>query len=714
MPGDGRETDMDAAEVERAGRAGPPIVAALLALTLGACADDPGPTGPLPGLPPTVLGVEPSVVEAGGSATVRGLNFPADPSAVEVEVADRSASVTSASETSLGIQLPAPSSMPCRPTRRVQLRVASGGGGDSASHRLSVAPAVSLAPGESRALLAEEDRIECREFPAADAEYLVSVFNASESPSTTVGFEVRGTAGAGEREDSTASASVADRGGIRGEGVDRPRLPSPLREAVAAREAHAELMRATRGPIERARRSPGGLGLEDIGPSGEEVRASGGEPGVSPQQAPPDVGEHVQFRVPDVDQSSGFCDDYIQVTGRVAHVTEHAVLVSDTANPIDGQYDDRLREMGSEFESRMWPVIRDNFGDPLRLDGQLNDDGRLYMLFTPEVNEFSGGVLAFVFGGDFFPRQSDDPDQPACAASDTAEVFYSRAPSRVAPDDYELDATGGWQWVIRSTLAHEVKHLASNAERIARGLPVETPWLEEATAHVAEELYAREVFGLSQGANATYDRTLYCAVRPTVAECEGTPFVMFNEFLWLAQYMQFATSLSSVDANRGDAVFRGSGWWLLRWAVDHAPVPEDEFLRAMTTAADTGIANLEARAGRGWAGILSDWTLSLATDDSPAGEMERQELAVPSWDLRDIYAGLNEDFGTRPFDSPYPLAVRSEEYGSFTAGVGGLPGGSAAILRLIGRPGISQLVEIAPLGGGTLPPELRVSVVRLP
>jgi len=686
----------------------------LPALSLAGCAEDPGPTGPVPGLPPTVLGVEPSVVEAGGTATVRGLNFPSDPSAVDVEFAGQPATVTSASRTSLDIRLPAPSEVPCRPTRRVPLRVSAAGGGDTARHRFSVAPGVSLGPGEFETLPGADARIECREFPAVDGEYVVSVFNTSRSPATRVGFELRGTTGAG-RPDGTGAATVsASRTGPgSSEQALVDALPPALRQGLRSARGHGATLAMNRRVLERARRSSSGTG----GGVRTAVRRA---PGISTQQAPPEVGDHVQIRVPDLDASGSACENYLTVTGRVAHVTEHAVLVSDTANPIDGEYDDVLREMGSEFERRMWPVIAENFGNPLRMDPQLNDDGHLYMLFTPTVNEFTGpyaGTLAFVFSGDFFPRSSSDSTRFTCASSDTAEVFYSRAPTRVAPNEYgSLEATGQWQRVLRSTIVHEVKHLTANAERISRGLPLETAWLEESTAHAAEELYARRVFGFSQGSNATYDETIYCAVRPTFDECRGTPLVMFSEFFWLAEYMQQATTLSSIGASLESAFWRGSGWWLLRWAVDHAPASESEFLSAMTTSPRTGVENLEAQVGRDWTQILSDWTLSLAVDDRGSEDLERAELTVPSWNVRDVFRGLNRDFGSRIalFEDPYPLAVQTESYGSFTRSVAGLPGGSGAIVRLLGNRDSTQLLEITPLDGGDLPPEIGVSVVRLP
>lgn len=685
------------------------LAGVLLLLFLSACAEDAGPTGPIPGLRPTVLGVEPSVVEAGGRAEIRGLNFPSSASAVDVEFADLAATVTSASETSLAVDLPPPAGMPCRPTRRVRLRVTAAGRSDTAGHRLSVAPPITLGAGESRALLAPDARIGCREFPAVDSDYLVSVFNTATDPSTRLAFELSGSTGAGQ-PDSTKAATLSP--SLSGT-PDRPataRIPAAIREEVRAGLGHRRVVEMNRRLLARGDRSPAGRDAAGgPSPGGGAQAAVSADAGVSAQQPPPDVGEHVTFRVPDLNSSGAFCESYVTVTGRVAHVTEHAVLVSDTANPIDGQYDDRLREMGSEFENRMWPVIADNFGDPLRMDPQLNDDGHLYMLFTPAVNDF-GSALAFVFAGDFFPRSE-------CASSDTAEVFYSRAPTRVAPDDYgSLTATGGWQRILRSTLVHEVKHLASNAERISRDLPPETTWLEESTAHAAEELYARRVFGFSQGSNATYDQTVYCAVRPTVSECRGTPYVMVSEFVWLAQYMQSTASISAIGAGGSGALFRGSGWWLLRWAIDHAPESESDFLSAMTTSPRTGVENLVARAGRSWPEILAYWTLSLAVDDRSSEGVSREELTVPSWDIRDIYLGFNQDFGAGGglFGTPYPLVTRTEEYGSFNRSVAGLPGGSGAIFTLLGSRDATQLVEIAPLNGESPPPELRISVVRLP
>src|SRR5690606_11469258 len=199
-----------------------------------------------------------------------------------------------------------------------------------------------------------------------------------------------------------------------------------------------------------------------------------------------------------------------------------------------GTMDAHYEALGREYEESMLPVLEENFGDPFALDTVLGNTGKILMLFSPAVNEF-GGVAGFVMSGDFYPRT-------LCPSSDQAQIFYAIVPtggssSPNTPED--------WHWTIRASVIHEVKHIVSFANRIARDAPsLEESWLEESTARLAEELWGRKVFGNVYKGEAGYRSTIYCEIRPTWPECEGKPFIMLDHFHGVYEYLQAMSALS--------------------------------------------------------------------------------------------------------------------------------------------------------------------------
>src|SRR5690606_5889381 len=86
-------------------------------------------------------------------------------------------------------------------------------------------------------------------------------------------------------------------------------------------------------------------------------------------------------------------------------------------------------------------------------------------------------------------------------------------------------------------------------------------------------------------------------------------------------------------------------WSLVRYAADRYAVDEAAFFRALTGASETGVANLLARTGATLDDLLAGWTLALAADDHPLWETQPSaDVQIATWNLRDVYRGLNTDF----------------------------------------------------------------------
>jgi hypothetical protein len=363
-------------------------------------------------------------------------------------------------------------------------------------------------------------------------------------------------------------------------------------------------------------------------------------------------------------------------------------------------------EMGREVDGPMWQVLETNFGNPLAVDARTDANERILMVFTPAVNDFEN-IAGFVFSGDLFPRAQ-------CEASNQAEVFYATVPTNVA-EGFASGTREQWKWTMRSTLIHEVKHITSYAERLSRNATVfEESWLEESTARISEELWARVVFGYPGKTNVTYQESLHCESRPTRAECQGSPLVVRKHFGGLYAYLESIETLTPLGRTKdGDFTFYGSGWSLVRWSADHFGTSDAAFFKALNQEPNlSGIGNLTARTGRPWSELVGPWSLSLATDDYPGFTPTNPLLSFPSWNIRDIFAGLNADFEER-YTRPFPLVPRAISFGSFAVDVSQLNGGTAAIFELSGAQAGKQLLELRAIGGGAPAFTLRMGVVRV-
>lgn len=674
----------------------PPLSAtalsALLLLVAAGCADEtPGPTGPVPGLAPTVLKITPDPISAGGSASLHGLNFDEVASRNRVTVSGERVNVVSASQNLLQVN-----QLPCLPTGVTPVTVAREGIGSTVEHPIET-PDVGLAAGESETVFRGQN-VRCRSFPAGDRQFTAAVFNTGRSPDATIGFAVDG------RVDPTGGQGGAAAGSP-GPPVDLDRavseLPALLARNVRAQRVHRDIL--TRN-LELAER------LTLRGRTNSRARTAA-EPGEPARAEPPDEGDLVRFRVPNL-AGSNLCTSFTPVTARVVAVTEHAVIVEDTASPVAGQMDATHEEMAAEFERLQWDIIRTHYGNPLAWDGETDDDGHLYMLYTPQVN--GSGALAFVFAGDLFTRAE-------CASSDEAELFYAIVPEETGgfASDGRLSVEE-WQWQMRATMIHEVKHIASFAERRARDATTfETAWLEEATAYLSQELYGREVFGYSKDGNVDYRQSIFCELRARqpaqFPECADKPLAMFGPYFFLASYYESVERSTPLGSTGGRDIDWLGAWWLIRWALDHHRASEASVLSALNQERVlSGVSNLEARLNRDLPDILADWTLALAVDDRAGARPERAELTVPTWNSRDVFAGLSRDLGGNGsvFEDPFPLATRRLPYRDFRAATANMPGGTAMIFELTGSPGTALSFEVTSTGGGAPPPQLGISLFR--
>jgi hypothetical protein len=544
---------------------------------------------------------------------------------------------------------------------------------------------LALEPGESANLLSA-DAARCVELAVPTtrrARYVVAVVNTSEAETSRDAFELHGT-GLGAM--AGALSAVHSHESV---GGTAPEMPSMLRLPMAAESRHDEWLDAQRRMVARAGSATTLWGA---------ARAAGATHGT--MQAPAMMAPASALKagyVVTMTAPFNSCIAGAQVTARVVYAGATSVVLEDVAAPQAGTMDADYRAIGEEFDRVQYPLLRQNIGDPLAMNGAMQGDGRVTLLFTRFLNDSVPGVAGYVSACNFYPTHT-------FAASNEDEVIYGRvAMGAETPAD--------WRRSMRSTVMHEAKHLASFAERLAGSTPFEESWLEESTARIAEELYSRTFASGGQWKGNTGFAT---TVRCEVYQCDDRPLIMWKHFSMLHQYLRGVETLSPLGASTpSDVTFYASGWSLVRWAADHYAASEGDWLKALVRGGvHTGLANLARRTGRPAGELLADWALANAVSDEPDFMPRRAQLTFPSWNVADVWSGLAGTFPGSFIRAP--LRARVMSFGTFVLPVHQLRAFSSSYVQLHGAQAGAQLLELRGAGGrASAPAGLRMAVVRL-
>ncbi|MEO8335918.1 MAG: IPT/TIG domain-containing protein [bacterium] len=666
--------------------------------------------GPVSTIAPQISGIAPATLVPGSSATITGSNFNAAFAANSVTIGGRSATVTGGSTTSLTV------TVPCVASGTLPVYVTAGGTRGSAfSHPLAVTQrAVSV--GQAVVATSAIDAY-CNELTSAGgtARYLVSVFNVNSSPSNNAPFQFSA--------DNLTSAPV----------VAASRTPSISETILAAQDRlrareHNDLLEKNAEAYVGLRARFGRVSTIRM-PSTVQRFAG----------APPTR----NFRISNLNATSpnNICNSFYVVSARLVYDSGKLAIYEDDAtaaafqsalSPTMAAY---YQAIGDQFNSDMEPIIRNNFGDPLRRDAVTDNNGQVVALFTPRINNSFAPRAGFVVSCDQYPN--DDVSGPAVGgpytgsagsangASNFGEVFYANQPT----DDvagYTGNSPGNWFRSIRSTFIHETKHSAAYSARVANGSPqFEVSWLEEGTARHAEELWMRNVVdnvawkGNTGYGSASTPINLYCDVRtppswPACGNGKRPASIMYNHFSSLYTYMSgnnpsLMSPFGPSPADNG-SYFYAISWSLVRYAIDRYGASDAVFLTALTQATTTGATNLSARTGVSIDQLLGGWGLALYADDFPGLASPSADIQFPTWNIRDIYAGLNSDFT----GYPYPLVPTALTFGaSAPLSSATLRGGGLKHFEFSGTQSAAQLLRLETDGGGLPLADLRIAITRI-
>lgn len=359
------------------------------------------------------------------------------------------------------------------------------------------------------------------------------------------------------------------------------------------------------------------------------------------------VGDLREHRVPDFD-ASNLCTTFFTVGARVKAVGQLVVIWQDTLAPANGFTTQDFTDIAAEYDALIHPTAVRYFGQPSDLDA----DGKVHILYTPEVNKLtdrgaSGFIGGFFFGGDLVPRVGSD-GKPLCTQSNEKELFYLLVPD---PNGQFSDArtTATVRQGTRGTVSHEIQHMINAGVRLADPAveALEEPWLSEALSHFAEEMTGRALRGYGDLQPLTIN---------DVADASNN-YRDFNAFFYqnLARFELFLakpdTSAPISIRARDQLAPRGAGWALLRYAADHyANGDVASFTRRLVAGPEVSVANFVRQSAAPLDSILVGWMIANYADElGIAGLSER--YSYPSWHMRGAEAAIN--------DGIYPLLVRT-------------------------------------------------------
>lgn len=524
-----------------------------------------------------------------------------------------------------------------------------------------VASPTTIAVGGSVAF--ENGGAVCVRSADAGAEYaLVSHFNTAVSSATTV-VEVTGTGIEAPAASITGPASARITGdGLVGHDVSFERaLRDRERREIGAHVPRARAWQATRGAA---------------------------------LSAPPREGDVATFNV----NAFEFCGSPKMRAARVVAITSSAIIMADTSNPAGGFTDAEYRSFGAAMDTLVSPVDTAAFGAPSDIDR----NGRVVILFTRGVNEItprgSGGgvVLGFFYNRDLLPRQGSFG---SCPGSNMSEMFYLLVPD---PDGIAADSRSKTfvESVTVGIIAHEYQHLINASRRMyVTGAPNvnEEVWLNEGLSHIAEELvfYRASQLGPGQniGASSLQSGTHTRAMFDTYQRGNFGRYMLF---------LRAPDSNSPLAPNDALAI-RGATWAFLRYLADRPGVNEGDLWYDLVNSQLTGAANVdEALGGTGVTtlGALRDWAVSVFADDNTPGSSSA--FQQPSWNF---VTGLPEVGFTYGLNAPN-LVNRAVSILAVRAA-------ASSYVRFAVAQSQEALLQVTGRGGSSLPPGMRLTLVRI-
>jgi hypothetical protein len=413
------------------------------------------------------------------------------------------------------------------------------------------------------------------------------------------------------------------------------------------------------------------------------------------------VGDVVTLNVSDTS-----CTGAVMHGFRVAAVGTKSIVLADTLNPANGFSAQDYARFAARFDTLVYPLDVGAFGTPSDLD----QNGKVAILFTEFVNELTPANSPYFVGGFFHPRdiflKTSTSNEFACPTSNEGEMFYMLVPDPSGQVNGNTRTLGFVDTLTTSVIAHEFQHLINATRRlyVNNGFQdFEETWLNEGLSHVAEELLYFRESGIQPlqnlgDAGISANKSAYQIWKAN----EGSNFTR------LLEYITDPGSASPLDPDDALAT-RGATWAFLRYAVDRF-FPSDASVWARFTNTESfGLQTLSEALLTDPLPVLTDFAVANYVDD--LGISTDPRYLHRSWNFRDIYS---KTFGSRTSGvfvplGYYPLMVKGVPDNTPTGAT--IRGSSASYFRLTVAAGKEALVTFTS-GSGAPNPQLKFIVVR--
>jgi hypothetical protein len=351
-------------------------------------------------------------------------------------------------------------------------------------------------------------------------------------------------------------------------------------------------------------------------------------------------GDTLTIRVPDIDSPNLCTTGYKSIRAVVKKTTAHATIAQDVAAPSPGFSATDFNDIGTEFESLIYPTDTLYFGK----ESDRNADGRVTILYTPEVNRATeagatGFVAGFFWPGDLVKKTEYQELGIECPQTNEQEIFYMLVPDPAGTINGNVRSVNAVRQNTRGTIAHEFQHMINQGRRLLNPAvdSAETGWLNEALSHIAEELVGRAKLGFSD-----FQKLTYFQVNPSHPTLSDDYQAFFRQnLLRYRGWMQRPDTSSPTSNKVGELAPRGASWMFLRYTTDfYSGGNAKSFLRRVVGGPDVGLRNLLQHAGVQYDDVLSGWLISQFTDGLNIANLPAA-YTMKSWAVRDAMSGAN-------------------------------------------------------------------------
>jgi len=350
--------------------------------------------------------------------------------------------------------------------------------------------------------------------------------------------------------------------------------------------------------------------------------------------------------------------------GVVRSVSNHLIIVSDTANPAGGFTTAQYDSIALEFDTIAWPADSANFGPPTDVDG----NGHVVAFFTRAVNELtppnnSSYVLGFFASKDVF---SNDPVE-GCSNSNMGEMFYMLVPDITGAVNSNVRTVSLVRGNTTGTLGHEFQHMINAFRRayVTGADFFESGYLNEGLSHIAEELMFYRASGMTPKSNVGRGTNPTSGVQLNSKRVAAYNAYMSQNIGRFRSWLQRPDTTGAFKNNANSLAVRGAIWSFLRYAADRTGGSEQTFWYNMVNDNLQGTANIQHVINATPTDWERDWIAALYADDNAQFTMASQ-YQNPSWNYRDLYALLYGTYSlqTRPLTNNTALTLTYSAGGS--------------------------------------------------